>query len=55
MDTLGSPQGSNNRNAIIFLVSGKSTNDAIIGSASASSLMLRDASGIKVDAELPLC
>ena len=52
MDTLGSPLVSENPTTIVFLVAVKSRNDAIICSASASSLLLRDPSGVKVDSGL---
>ena len=54
MDTLGILQGSDNPTAILFLVSGESINYSIICSTSVSSRMLRYASGVKVDAGLPL-
>ena len=40
--------------AIVFLVADESRNAAIICSASASSMTFRYASGVKVDAKLPL-
>ena len=50
MDTIDSKQGSKNPTDIVLLVANKIINDAIICSASASSLTLRDAIGITVDA-----
>ena len=54
MDTLVSSYGSKNLSAIIFFVADDSRNDAIICSATASSLTLRYAIGVKVDVGLPL-
>ena len=53
MDTLDSPQGSENTTAIVILVAGESRNDAIIYSAGASNITLRDASGVKVYTSYP--
>ena len=54
MDTFVSLQGAENTIAIVFLVANESRNEAIICSASASSIMLMDASGVKADAGLPI-
>ena len=51
---IGSLLGSEIPIDIVFLVAVKSRNDVIICSASASSLTLIDASGVKVDAGLPI-
>ena len=48
IDTLGIPFGSESFIAIVFLVADESRNAVI------SRLMLRDYSGVKVDAGLPL-
>ena len=54
IDILGITCGSEIPIAIVFLVADESRNYAMICSASASSLALRDASGVKVDVSLPL-
>ena len=53
-EKLGIPCVSESSIAIVFLVAGKSIYAAIICSASASSLTLRDTSAVKVEAGLPL-
>ena len=54
IDTLEIPCGPKSHISIVFLVDDKSKNSGMICSASASSLMLRDDSGVKVDAGIPL-
>ena len=54
MDTLDSPQGSENTTAIVILVAGESRNDAMICSVGVSSITLRGVSCVKVDAKLLL-
>ena len=54
IDTLDIPSRYYIPITILFLVADESRNDAIICSAGASSLKLRDSSGIKVDAGLPI-
>ena len=54
MNMLDSPRGSENNIVIVFMVADESINGAIICSASASSIMLMDASGVKADAGLPI-
>ena len=54
MDTLGSLKWAKSPIAVVFLVSGKIINGAIICSASASILTFRDASSVKIDTVFPL-
>ena len=54
IDTLGVLRGSKSLIAIVFLIAGESINATIMCSASASSHMSRDYSGVKVDASLLL-
>ena len=54
IDMLGIPCGSKSPIVILFVVDDESRKSAIIFYTSAPSLTLRDASGIKVDASLPL-
>ena len=51
---LGTLCGSDSPIAIVFLVADEINNSAMICSASELILTLRDASGVKVDASLPL-
>ena len=54
MNMLDSLRGSENNIVIVFIVADESINGAIICSASASSITLRGASGVKIDVGLPL-
>ena len=54
IETLGIPYGFDSPIAIVFVFSGESRNFAITYSATGSSFTLRDYSGVRVDAGLPL-
>ena len=54
IDTLGILCGSKSPIVIVFLVADESRNATIIFCASASNVTLRDASGVKIDASLPV-
>ena len=52
MDKLGSPYGYDNPTTIRFIGGGKLSNDSMMYSTNASSNTLRDAEGIKFEAEI---
>ena len=54
IDTIGIPCGSKSPIVIVFLVSDKSRNAVMICSDSASSITLRDASGVKFGNSIPI-
>ena len=54
MDNLGSPYGSENPNASAVLGANERKNDTMMYSANASSIMLRNAKGNKVESEIQL-
>ena len=54
VDMLGIPYGYDSPIVIVFIVADESINAAMICSDISSSIMLRDANGVKVDAGIPL-